>query len=411
MRILWLKSELLHPVDKGGRIRTYNMLRELKREHHVTYLTLDDGTAAPDAMELAREYCHEVERIPFTTTPKDSQKLYVDLLQNLASPLPYAVAKYRSPAMTRRILQLVGEKRFDVVVCDFLFPSQNLPALAECPIVLFQHNVEAAIWERHYKTSASTIRRYYMREQWRRMARFERAECRRFHKVIAVSEADARTMEADYGLPHVAWVPTGVDTRYFAPSGLAKTNPREIVFTGAMDWLPNEDAIGHFVSAILPLVRRTLPDATFTVVGRNPTARIRQLAAATAGMEIAGSVPDVRPYVERGAVSIVPMRIGGGTRLKIYEAMALARPVVTTTIGAEGLPVTPDEHVLFADDAESFAAQVVRLLESPDDARALGARGAEFVRRNFGWERVSQQFAEICAEVVADAAGARRLSA
>ena len=173
MRILWLKTELLHPVDKGGRIRTYQMLRALRRDHTVSYLTLDNGGAAPDAVERAHEYCQELERIPFRETPKDSPRLFADLAANLLSPLPYAVAKYASPQMRRRVVERVAQGDVDVLVCDFLFPSQNVPRGLPCPTVLFQHNVEAEIWRRHTEVAQSAVRRAYFQEQWRRMRRFE----------------------------------------------------------------------------------------------------------------------------------------------------------------------------------------------------------------------------------------------
>ena len=223
MHILWIKTELLHPVDKGGRIRTYQMLRELKREHRVTYLCLDDGDAAPDAVERATEYSDVLVRVPFRTAPKRSPRFWGELLGNAASSLPYAVAKYRSPQMRREIERLVRDAAVDVVVCDFLFPSINVPDGLPVPVVIFQHNVEAAIWRRHAEIAANPLKKAYMREQFRRMRRFEGAECRRFDHVVAVSEEDRETFERDYGVTSCSAVPTGVDTAYFRPTGNAAT--------------------------------------------------------------------------------------------------------------------------------------------------------------------------------------------
>jgi sugar transferase (PEP-CTERM/EpsH1 system associated) len=399
MRILWLKTELLHPLDKGGRIRTYHMLCALRRDHHITYLTLDDGTAAPDAAERAAEYCHDLECIPFRTTPKNSWKVYGDLLLNVASGLPYAVAKYRSSRMEDAIRRRLRDERYDVVVCDFLFPSRNMPDGVDCPTVLFQHNVEAAIWERHAAVAGSTIKRAYLREQWRRMVRIERRECRRFDHVVAVSEADAETMEREYALPNVSWVPTGVDTEFFRPEHDYPAGGRDIVFTGAMDWLPNEDAIVYFAGEILPRVRARVPDAELVLVGRNPTPRVEHVASTTPGVRLVGRVPDVRAYVDAAAVFVVPIRVGGGTRLKVFEAMAMERPVVSTTVGVEGLPVADGDHVMIADDAERFANAVVTVLSDPVQAAALGRRGAQYVREHFAWDSVAEQFAQICERV------------
>jgi sugar transferase (PEP-CTERM/EpsH1 system associated) len=399
VHILWLKTELLHPVDKGGRIRTYNMLRELKRGHRVTYLTLDDGTAAPGAAALALEYCDALVRIPFESAPKRTPRFYAELLRNAGSPLPYAVAKYRSAAMERALCELVARGDVDVVVCDFLAPSVNVPGDLPCPTVLFQHNVEAEIWRRHTEVASHPVKKAYFREQWRRMRAFEASECRRFDHVVAVSPQDAEAFRAGYRVASVSDVPTGVDTGYFRPSGSEPAEPHGLVFTGSMDWLPNEDAILYFAEQVLPLVRARVPDVTLTVVGRNAPPRIVALGAADPAIRVTGSVPDVRPYIERAALFVVPIRIGGGTRLKIFEAMAMEKAVVSTTVGAEGLPVRHGTDALLADGPGAFAGAVVDLLTNPARARAIGDAAATVVRAEFGWDGVAARFAATCAAV------------
>ena len=402
MHILWIKTELLHPVDKGGRIRTYQMLRQLRREHRVTYLALDDGAGGADAVARATEYCHELVAVPFSTRAKRTTGFYWELVQNLASPLPYAVAKYRSPAMTRELRRLIAGGGVDVVVCDFLFPSLNVPSALGVPTVLFQHNVEAAIWERHAQVASHPVKRLYMREQWRRMRAFEGRECRRFDKVVAVSREDCAVLEQAYALRDVEEVPTGVDTEFFRPTQAITRNRSEIVFTGSMDWLPNEDAVTWFAEAILPRIRAQVPDAQFTIVGRTPSQPVLNLARVHRDVTVTGSVPDVRPYMERAAAFVIPMRVAGGTRLKVYEAMGRESPIVSTTIGIEGLPLRHDVEVLVADDPEAFAAAVVQLLREPPLGARLASTAARRVRAEFGWEEVASRFANICAALRAD---------
>jgi glycosyltransferase involved in cell wall biosynthesis len=397
MHILWLKTELLHPVDKGGRIRTYQMLRSLVRDHRVTYLTLDDGNAAPDAMARAREYSTEVVRVPFGITPRGTAKFYGELLRNVASPLPYSLARYQVAEFRRQAERLAARPDVDVVVCDFLTPAVNLPTALPKPVVLFQHNVEAEIWRRHAEVATNAVSKAYFREQWRRTVAFERDACRRFDHVVAVSENDREHFAREYGVSDASAVATGVDTAFFRRTGRETRRPLNMVFTGAMDWMPNEDGIHFFAERVLPLVRQRVPEATLTVVGRNANARLHALATPASGIEITGSVPDVRPYVERADLFVVPLRIGGGTRLKIYEAMAMECPVVSTTIGAEGLPVRDGEHLVLADDAEAFADACVRLLLDREAAVALGRRSAEYVREHFSWDTVSADFARTCA--------------
>lgn len=393
MHLLWVKTELLHPTDKGGRIRTYNMLRALRQKHRITYLTLDTGAGGTEAIDRASEYCDEVIRIPFSEAKRGSPRFWLELLGNVWSPLPYAVAKYRSTAMRQAVADAVRNLGIDVVVCDFLFPSQNIPERLGCRTVLFQHNVEAAIWQRHAAVRSNPVSRRYFTGQWQRMRRFEGQQCRRFDHVVAVSRADALALEQEYGITGVSDVPTGVDTVFFRPADSALRDAREVVFTGSMDWMPNEDGVAWFVDEILPRVHHVLADVTVTVVGRNPPGRIRELAAHDARIRVTGTVPDVRPFLERASVFVVPLRVGGGTRLKIYEAMAMECPIVSTTIGAEGLPVVPNRHLLVADTADAFADATVELLRNPLRARTMALTAATWVRENYAWDRAAEAFA------------------
>ena len=398
MRILWLKTELLHPVDKGGKIRTYNMLKEMKREHHVTYLTLDDGTATADERAKATEYCHELICIPQRRRPKFTPGFYFELLLNLVSSRPYAIKKYESAAMLRAITELESKNAFDLLVCDFLAPAGNVPPSLNTPVVLFQHNVEAMIWKRHYEVQTNPMKKAYLYGQWQKTHRFEKEMCRRFDCVIAVSAEDRDHMKQEYGAQAVFDVPTGVDVEFFRPSGTVLAAKHNIVYTGSMDWLPNEDAIRYFMREIMPLIKNKVPDATLTVVGRNPTAALVDLSKEDPSLVITGRVDDVRPYIESAAVYIVPLRIGGGTRLKIFEAMAMEKPVVSTTIGAEGLPLTDGVELLLADEPRTFADAVMKLFADSQFATELGQRAAAVVRENHGWRQVTEIFVSLCTQ-------------
>lgn len=401
MRILWLKTELLHPVDKGGKIRTYNMLKELKRaQHHVTYLTLVDESATPETRAQASEYCDELVCIPHRQTEKFSRGFYAELMFNVISTLPYAISKYQSAEMREQIADRVQAGDFDILISDFLTPAVNLPRSLPITTLLFQHNVEAMIWKRHYEVQTNALKKAYLYTQWLKMKRFERDACRRFDRVVAVSADDAETMRREYELVGVADVPTGVDTDFFRPAGAVSPEPHSLVFTGSMDWLPNEDAIRFFTSSILPLVKKSLPDVKLTVVGRNPYPGLVELSKSEPSIEVTGRVEDVRPYMEKAAAYVVPLRIGGGTRLKIYEAMAMERPIVSTSIGAEGLPVENGKELLLADTPEHFAEEVVRVLTNKQLATDIGQSAAHRVREDFGWSSVAEQFAQLCEQAM-----------
>lgn len=404
MHILWLKTELLHPVDKGGKIRTYNMLKELKRSHRISYLTLDDGKAGNEARELASEYCHELICIPHEHREKFTAGFYAELAVNFASPLPYAIRKYESAGMRTEIGNRARLENFDVLVCDFLAPAVNVPVDLKCASVLFQHNVEAMIWKRHFEVQRNPVKKAYLFGQWLKMRSFERKACARFDCVVSVSREDRELMQKDYELEDIYDVPTGVDVKFFQPRGEVQRVPNSLVFTGSMDWLPNEDAIRYFIDQIMPRIRQSVPDVTLTVVGRNPYPGLMELARRDSSVVVTGRVEDVRPYMERAAAYIVPLRIGGGTRLKIFEAMAMEQAIVSTSIGAEGLPVRNGVEILLADSPETFANAVVTVLSNNPLAQELAKRAASAVRENFGWDKVAESFGTICERALSGAA-------
>jgi len=298
--------------------------------------------------------------------------------------------------MIKAIEEVTKNGRFDVIICDFLAPAVNLPATLQSPVVLFQHNVEAEIWRRHFEVQTNAVKKRYLYRQWRKMQKFERIACQRMDRVIAVSESDSEMMERDYGLEKVYDVPTGVDVDFFKPNSTVTPRRNSLVFTGSMDWLPNEDAINYFTQQILPLIKNSVPDVNITVVGRNPSRRLQELGQRESSITVTGRVDDVRPYMESAAAYIVPLRIGGGTRLKIYEALAMEKPTISTTVGAEGLHIDNGEDILLADTPTDFAAAVVRVLQEPAFAQQLGAKGAQTVRERYSWHKVAAEFDSIC---------------
>jgi glycosyltransferase involved in cell wall biosynthesis len=252
------------------------------------------------------------------------------------------------------------------------------------------HNVEAEIWRRHAETAGNPFSRRLLEAQWHRMQRLERRALSRFDLVLAVSDADRRTFERLYPgamrtAAHV--VQTGVDTQYFTPRSVLPRR-RHLVFTGSMDWLPNEDGVLYFVSQILPLIRKAEPEVTLSIVGRAPTPAVSRLARET-GVEVTGRVEDVRPHIALAGVFVVPLRIGGGTRLKIFEAMAMGKAIVSTTVGAEGLPVTPGRDIVIADDPPRFAEAVVRLIRDAHRRQELEASAHRLVVERYDWSVVA----------------------
>jgi glycosyltransferase involved in cell wall biosynthesis len=395
MRILWIKSDLLHPTTRGGQIRTLELLRRLSQRHDVTYVAYEE-LSEPDARARSGEYCARCYTVPHTLSPRRSLAFATELARGLVSPVPVSIRRYQSKALRSLVASLLGREHFDRIVCDFLQPAYALPDLSK--VILFQHNVESRLCERHAEFASDPVTRLYLRRQAIHMRATEGRICRAVGHIIAVSAEDAAEMRARFGVTAVSAIPTGVDIDYFArPADPAPV--ADLVFVGAMDWLPNILGVRYFVRRVLPLIRRRRPHCTLAIVGRKPPSDIVALARQDSSILVTGTVPDVRPYLWGASVSIVPLDIGGGTRLKIYESMAAGTAVVSTSVGAEGLDIDPAENICIADAADVFAEQCLNLLEDPAARTRTAAAALRLVSSRCTWDSVAERFNEILEQV------------
>lgn len=378
-------------MDEGGKIRTANILRHLKGgAYEVTLVSpasIDGarGDAPTDAI------CDNF--VSWTARPASQPKK----LMALAASVPVSVATDRSSEGRATVARVIEALKPDIVVADFPHSAVLLPERIPTATVMFTHNVEAEIYERH-AAQTTGVRGLVWRDQARKMRRFEADVLERFDTVIAVSARDAKELQRRYRLPTVETIDTGVDLDYFArlpapPHG----KPDTIVFTGVMDSPANIDGINFLMQDVWPLVSRARPDARALIVGRNPSASVIE-AARTQRLRwtFTGSVPDIRPHVAEADVAVIPLRIGSGTRIKAFEAMAMGRPVVATTVGVEGLDIVPGRHFLAADDPATFASAIVRLLEDGDLRQALVTQARARLEERFSWATVARQFESIC---------------
>jgi polysaccharide biosynthesis protein PslH len=392
MKTLWVNSNFMHPTTKGGQIRTLEMLRHLHRWHEIHYVAIENPTQ-PEGPARAHEYSHKSYPFPYRVPSKTSPAFYAELVRGLFSPTPVAVERFNPPGMRAFLQELIRKEAFDCAVVDHLAPTSYFPDLPRA--VFFQHNVETVIWRRHVEHAANPLRRAYFKLQADRMFRYERRVSQASGHIVAVSRNDADEMRRLFDVTRVTEIPTGVNIDYFLPPGPPAAAAVDLVFVGSMDWLPNVDGVLYFVREILPLVRRERPATTLTIVGRTPPPQIAQLAAEDPAIQVTGTVADIRPYLWNSAVSIVPLRIGGGTRLKIYEAMAAQIPVVSTTIGAEGLSVNPPDDIRIADTPDRFAAHCLELLRSPETRSRISRSAWQMVNANFSWQHVARCFEKI----------------
>jgi len=401
-RLLFVSPRFLFPIDSGGKIRTTQVLRGMKGG--AFEITLASPLPAEPLERFAADLRSVSDRFVGWAPPKRGRLFPITRLRHLASRLPIPVATDIS-AEGRKIVAAELAKRPEVVVFDFTHAAVLAPARLDSRSVLFTHNIESEIFERHAKLASNAVMRALWRDQLRKMLAFEGAALNRFDRVIAVSDRDQSAFEKKFGAKNVALIPTVVDLDYFryVPPDSA---PR-VVFLGSMDWIANIDAVEYFADEIWPAIVARRPDATMTVVGRNPPpSLVTKATRRLPGWSFTGFVDDVRPHVEGAAAFVVPLRIGGGTRLKIFEGMAMGTPVVSTSIGIEGLPATPGKHYLAADSAAGFADAVVRVLNEPELRTGLSRAAYDFVSEKFGVAAVARRFEAICLETLAMGAAA-----
>lgn len=405
MRILWVKMGGLWPSTTGGRVRSLRTISELARRHEVTVITTHGPGDDPEGLAERLSDCQRVVSIPYVPPKRGSAAFPAAVARSWFSRYPVDLCKWQVPEVRQQVEELMQSGAVDLCVTDFLFAAVNVPMGGPVPTVLFEHNVEYIIWQRLCALETNPVKRALFEIEWRKLRASEAAACRRADLTIAVSDDDRDRLKDIAPGISAASIPTGVDTTYFSPNRSIEV-PSRLVFSGSMDWHPNEDAVLYFADTILPRIRAEVPDVSFTVVGRNPTARVRALAEQP-GIFITGTVDDVRPSIAEGSVYVVPLRAGGGTRLKIFEALAMAQPVVSTTVGAEGLGLEPGRHFVAADDPGDFANSVIELLRDPVRRLALGDAGRELVEACYSWPTVARRFEELCEKAVTDHGYAR----
>ena len=390
MRILWVKSGKMLPIDTGGKIRSYNILRQLIRSHEVTFLSDYSGEPDPSyEADIAREL-PGAQTIRTDSPEAGALGQYLGYIRGIFRATPFAVGKFADRAVRSKVTAWLNERLFDVAVCDFLVATINFPRTLATPTVLFQHNVESSLWTRRAFIESKPFRRLAYKLEAAKMERYERREVRRFHSVIAASDHDRRKM-LEMGASEITVVPTGVDTQKYQVSAPANANPPRIVFTGSMDWEPNIDAVNYFCCKILPKVRRELPDSIFQIVGRKPPVIVKRLACDY--VKVTGTVPSVSDYLRDATVVVVPLRAGAGTRLKIFEAMSMGKAVVSTSIGAEGLDVHDGSDIILADEPAAFANAIVKLTRDSALRRQYELAAARLASQ-YDWSNIAGVFAD-----------------
>ena len=393
MKILIVSAQLPHPGKGGAYVRNYYLLKALASQHTVSLLSVVDGAEleAYSDTTLLEDLARPVQVIPrLASRPKRLQQL-----MSLVRGKSYSLNMYMLSEMQDALDAILTRDHYDVVLFEtVLLAGYRIPPGVK--IILDQHNIEHELLQRTYRHEKAGLRKWYSWREAQLLESGEIARCRRADVVLVASEREHLLLKRI--LPHgvIKVVPNGVDIKAFQPSSQEEVS-NQIIFTGSMDYYPNTDAVLFFAQRCWPLIQARVPGVTWQIVGRNPSSEVRRLAELP-GVTVTGSVPDVRPYLATSAVAIAPLQIGGGTRLKILEAFAMRKAVVSTSVGCEGLAVESGKHLLIADQPEAFAQAVVELLHNPSMRIALGNAGRALVEAEYSWEQAGTQLLHVLVE-------------
>jgi len=385
MRVLVVDEWLPYPLESGKKIRTFQLLAPLAQRHETTYLCYADQQREAEKLTRMAEAGFNVICVPPTNRFQTRLGLAAGVVGNLCSPTPLVIRKHFSRRFDKAVSELIQRETFDIIHCEWTHYAVFLRKVCRVPRFLCSHNVECLPWRRFSEVQANPARRAALYLEWRKMKLFERRAISAFDHVSAVSETDARIMQSWFSADSVEVIPNAVDTHFYE----GQDGPKEddlLVYCASMDAWVNQDAANYFVKRILPEIHKYRPQTRVMIVGREPPDAIRRLACDR--VIVTGTVKDVRPLLAKATACIVPLRIAGGSRLKILEAFAAGLPVVSTSIGAEGLDVEPDRHLLIADKTTDFASACLQLLTDRPLRERLGKAGKSLAREKYDWSAV-----------------------
>lgn len=381
MKILFLTHLLPYPPNDGARIRSFNLLKTLARYHEVTLVSFINETTRREDIEGLRVFVHELK------TVFRPQKYGVkDLLRGVCTSKPFTIINYKSDEMSE-VVAKIFEEGCDAVHCEHLNMAQYAPSKPGLKRIIDMHNVESEIVRRYGEAISNPLKSLYARMTAGKLARYEQEVLSSFDLCTAVSARDAEHMGRS--CRNTLVVDNGVDLDTFTLRKNIVDEPK-LVYTGWMRYHANDDAARFFCADIFPLLKKELPEVSIDIVGKEPSEEVLNLSNIE-GVNVTGAVPDVRPYVNDASVYVVPLRVGGGTRLKILEAMATGIPVVSTSVGCEGLGVTNDRNILIADTPAEFARQTLRLLGDASLRKRLVLDARTLIEERFSWKIIGDK--------------------
>ncbi len=403
MKILFLSQIVPYPPHGGVFQRGYNLIREIRKYDKIHLMAfihpdiLSEDKMVRESREVLGNFCEQIEY--FDLWPKKSRYyFYKTITLSLFNQNPFSVLAHRSQQFKQRVREIITSDKIDIVHADTIALAQFVDGVRNVPKVLTHHNIESQLMERRAEVEKSPLTRIYLSQQAKKLRSYEIAESPKFNTNIMMSQIDAQRLRQMVPGIKTSVVVNGVDTEYFSPKS-GHESPA-LIYIGGMNIFANKDAILYFLKEIWPLVKTRMPKVRFFAVGKNPPSQLLEMSNKDPQIQVAGYVDDVRPFLAKASVFIVPLRIGGGTRLKILDAMAMGKAVVSTSIGCEGIDVTPDKNILIADEPAVFAEKTLDLLNNPQKRAELGRAGRQLVESTYSWGIIGHKLHGIYEEVL-----------
>ena len=395
MKILFLSPTVPFPLTDGGRIRVFNLLKQIAEKSDVTLLALETQTTDADGVAELQRLGIQVHLVPNAPTlPRVS---FGTLVKAFLRRQPITVARYDVRAYRQKFRELIADQIFDLVHYE-MFHTAQFHTETHLPGVLSQQNVDSAIWRRLCSETANLFYKFAYWTQQLAFQRYERVLSPKFNAVTCTSDIDAAVFQHHCPDDAIEIIPNGVDVTHYLPDFTTEA-PAHLIYIGSMDWYPNEDAVAFFADEVLPQIQEKVPDVGFSIVGGNPSGRVQKLAERD-GVVVTGRVPEIKPYFAEATVFVVPLRIGSGTRLKILEALAMGKAIVSTTVGAEGLDLRDGEEIFIADEPTAFADAVTRLLTDSELRRRIGENGRTRVEQDYDWRSIGEKLYGLYTKIV-----------
>jgi len=392
MKILQISPRVPYPLTDGGKIGIYNIVKYLAlRGHDITLVCFNDEINKCPELE---KYCKLI------IIRKKTKTTYLELFLNLFSSMPYGISKYCSPVAKKKIYDLLKKNKYDIVHLDHLhtayygvFVKNNF----NLPVALREHNIENMIIKRYYKNQKNIFIKYYAYLQYMKLYKYERIICEIFNRCLMITKNDEEIMKKMNSNIKTSVIPAGVDTTYFYPIDI-KEEEYSLISVASMNWLPNIEAIEWFCKEILPLIKKKVQKIKLYIVGINPPNNIKGLA--NNNVIVTGFVEDVRKYIAKGQVFIVPLKTGSGMRIKILNALAMRKAIVSTSVGCEGIEVVDGKNIYIADNKQQFAEKVIYLLKNDDERKRLGQEGIKLIKEKYQWEKIAEQIETEYMEII-----------